>query len=35
VLPSSSRSLLAAGPDVKALASAARATRDAMGEALG
>jgi orotidine-5'-phosphate decarboxylase len=35
VLPSSSRSLLAAGPDVKALTSAARATRDAMAEALG
>ncbi len=34
VLPSSSRMLLATGPDVKALASAARATREAMAEAL-
>jgi len=34
VLPSSSRTLLANGPDVKALASAAHATRDAMAEAL-
>ena len=35
VLPSSSRMLLATGPDVKALASAAQVTRDAMAEALG
>jgi orotidine-5'-phosphate decarboxylase len=35
VLASSSRSVLAAGPDVKALGSAARQARDAMADALG
>ena len=35
VLPSASRSLLAAGPDVATLARAARAQRDAMGRTLG
>jgi orotidine-5'-phosphate decarboxylase len=35
VLPSSSREVLAAGPDPRALADAARRTNDALGEVLG